>query len=53
LVYENVIKIKAGSSLYFKVRSEDLLASTLTIKAVFSTSKIELNRAKAGNKGNL
>jgi len=53
LIYDNVIKIKKAGSLYFKVRAEDLAASTLTVKAAFSSAKVNLNNAKAGDKGNL
>jgi hypothetical protein len=48
-----VIKVKKAGSLYFKIRAEDIEPSTLTVKATFSPNKINLNNAKAGNKGNI
>ena len=53
LTYETVIKVKKQGALYFKVRSRDDERSILTVKSSFSASKIALNKARAGNKGNI
>jgi hypothetical protein len=48
---ELVIKVKEAGGVYLKIRSPDDDSSLMTIKATFSTSKITLGRAKAGDKG--
>ena len=51
LAYRNVIHVKKGGALYLRIRAGEAEASTMTVKASFSTTKTEYTPAKAGDKG--
>lgn len=48
---ELVLKVKADSALYIKVRSSELEKTVMAIRATFSHDKIKVERAKPGDKG--